>query len=61
MKLIFEPHNGFGTNDPDGNPWPFGYISEAPGHPIFELRPILEQSVPVLMDIVHQMIRDQTN
>lgn len=61
MKLIFEPHNGFGANDPEGNPWPLGYISEAPGRPIFEPRPIFEQSVPVLMEIVQQMIRDQPN
>lgn len=34
---IFEPHNGFGGATPDGDPWPFGYISEKPGRPIFEL------------------------
>lgn len=38
----FEPHNGFGSDDPDGEPWPFGYISEdRPGSPIFELSPLL--------------------
>lgn len=37
---VFEPHNGYGGNDPDGEPWPFGYISEDYGRPIFELRPL---------------------
>lgn len=40
LSIQFEPHNGFGGNDPDGEPWPFGYISTAPlPLPIFELRP----------------------
>lgn len=44
--LIFEPHNLFGTKDPEGEPWPFGYISEADtpnrvSSPIFELSPVL--------------------
>lgn len=38
----FEPHNGFGGKDFDGEPWPFGYISTSPTpQPIFELRPLL--------------------
>lgn len=36
-KLIFEPHGGFGRKDPDGNPWPLGYISIDTPQPIFEL------------------------
>lgn len=38
---IFEPHGGFGGVDPDGEPWPFGYISARPGQPIFELSTVL--------------------
>jgi hypothetical protein len=34
---LFEPHNGYGAKDPDGEPWPFGYISTAHPSPIFEL------------------------
>lgn len=37
---VFEPHNGYGSRDPDGEPWPFGYVSEDYGRPIFELRPL---------------------
>ena len=37
-KWIFEPHNGYGTRDPDGEMWPFGYFSlTEPIDPIFEL------------------------
>jgi hypothetical protein len=39
-NLIFEPHNGFGGVDPDGVPWPLGYISAGIGQPIFELSTI---------------------
>ena len=40
--MIFEPHNLYGERDPDGNAWPFGYISneDTPNKvplPIFEL------------------------
>lgn len=38
----FEPHGGFGGKDPEGEPWPFGYISTDFPVPIFELRTILE-------------------
>ena len=38
---VFEPHGGFGANDPDGNPWPFGYISTSHPSPIFQLDVIL--------------------
>lgn len=37
----FEPHAGFGGNDPDGQLWPFGYISAQGPTPIFELSPII--------------------
>lgn len=40
--IIFEPHNGFGGNDPNGEPWPFGYISTSHPTPLFELRHVLE-------------------
>jgi hypothetical protein len=37
-RWIFEPHNGYGSNDPDGEPWPFGYLTLTdPIDPIFEL------------------------
>jgi hypothetical protein len=39
---IFEPHNGYGGEDPDGEPWPFGYVSTNKHTPIFELSPILD-------------------
>lgn len=40
--MIFEPHSLYGERDPDGNAWPFGYISNdtTPNGvplPIFEL------------------------
>ena len=40
--MIFEPHNLYGERDPDGNAWPFGYISDDTTSnqvplPIFEL------------------------
>jgi hypothetical protein len=38
---LFEPHNGFDGLDPDGEPWPFGYISTSARYPIFELNPPL--------------------
>lgn len=42
-ELQFEPHNGYGAVDPDGEPWPFGYISTAPiPMPVFELGVVLE-------------------
>jgi hypothetical protein len=42
-ELRFEPHNGYGAVDPDGEPWPFGYISTAPTPmPVFELGVVLE-------------------
>lgn len=46
---LFEPHGGFGSLDPDGDPWPFGYISEtAPNgvpSPIFELDVVIGRPV----------------
>lgn len=53
--LIFEPHNGFGGHDPYGMPWPFGYISEGPGQPIFELSTITEQSPDELRELALKM------
>ncbi len=45
-NLKFEPHNGYGDTDPDGDPWPFGYISSAVRArapvPVFELGVVLE-------------------
>lgn len=40
-KWIFEPHNLYGTDDPDGLPYPVGYISEGIGQPVFELRDVV--------------------
>lgn len=40
--LIFEPHNGYGSLDPDGEPWPFGYISRGVGKPVFELSTVFK-------------------
>jgi hypothetical protein len=38
-RLVFEIHNGFGSKDPGGDPWPVGYISvNSPRHPIIEVR-----------------------
>lgn len=51
--LRFEPHNGFGKKDPDGNPWPFGYISDA--QPIFELNVILKRDRKALTALAKQM------
>ena len=35
--LIFEPHSLFRHEPIDGEEFPFGYISKAPGQPIFAL------------------------
>lgn len=35
--LTFEAHGGYGGLDPDGNPWPVGYITEVGGLPILEV------------------------
>lgn len=52
----FEPHNGYGGKDPDGEPWPFGYISTAHPSPVFELRPVLVQSREELLAIAEAMV-----
>lgn len=43
---IFEPHNGFGMTDPDGNPWPIGYISTVNdggiATPVIEMLPMFD-------------------
>jgi hypothetical protein len=50
-KLTFEPHNGYGRKDPDGEPWPFGYISEGDGlpMPVFELTPLFQRPYEELL------------
>lgn len=51
-ELQFEPHNGYGTNDPDGDPFPFGYISTAPAPlPIFELNVFLDYPEEALRNL----------
>lgn len=54
---IFEPHNGFGENDFDGDPWPFGYISDGSGavYPIFSLEPILDLPADELRSVALKM------
>ena len=55
-KLCFEPHNGFGGRDPDGDPWPFGYISTSPTpQPVFELRTFLEYEPAELVKLARRM------
>jgi len=55
-ELQFEPHNGYGGNDPDGDPWPFGYISTAPVPiPVFELNVVLEYPVEALRKLAVAM------
>jgi hypothetical protein len=58
-NLIFEQHNGYGGLDPEGEPWPYGYISEKAGVPIFELRVIFNTPPGELREIVKQMIGDE--
>lgn len=58
MKLIFEPHNGFGGDDPNGEPWPFGYISEGPGKPVFELHACLA-TTGQMFEAIEQMLGHQ--
>lgn len=54
--LIFEPHAGFGGKDPDGNPWPFGYIStDNPRVPVFELSVIFAFPGQNLRDLANKM------
>jgi hypothetical protein len=55
-KLQFEPHNGYGTVDMDGEPWPFGYISTSPTPiPVFELNVILKHPRALLEDLAIKM------
>jgi hypothetical protein len=49
--LVFEPHGGFGKRDPDGVPFPFGYISNASPVPIFELNVFLAHDKELLAKI----------
>lgn len=53
MSYIFEPHGGYGTCDDEGTPFPFGYLSDAPGQPVFELSTIFEKPV----DELHSRVR----
>lgn len=56
MPFIFEPHGGFGSNDPDGKPWPFGYISnDNPRSPVFELSIVLGFPDDILTGVATQM------
>lgn len=57
---VFEPHNGYGRMAPDGEPWPFGYISEKGVRaglpsPLFELRPVLVEPIEKLTDAALKM------
>lgn len=43
LPWVLEKHNGFGKTNPDGDVYPFGYISELRGaikSPVFELTPL---------------------
>lgn len=52
--LTFEPHNGFGGKTPDGDMWPFGYLSTVgPRVPVFELNVIVNWSPKVLLAYAH--------
>lgn len=53
--FVFEPHNGYGAKDPDSEPWPFGYISEGYGRPLFELRPVVVHPYEKLHDAALKM------
>jgi hypothetical protein len=50
-SLIFQPHNGFGDNDPDGNPWPLGFITAT--FPIFEMQVVMDH--PKMVEIATAM------
>jgi hypothetical protein len=55
-KITFEPHRGYGSKDPDGNPWPFGYVSTETPTPIFELNVFLEYDRDELLALLKKMI-----
>jgi len=43
-RWVFKRHSGFGERDPDGELWPFGYISSLPQPlPIFQLDVIIDR------------------
>ncbi|MPT23935.1 MAG: hypothetical protein E2577_13645 [Starkeya sp.] len=58
-SLKFEPHNGFGGNDPDGNPWPLGFIT-AGSFPVFELQDVMghpkAREIAVAMSAASEML-----
>lgn len=57
-KIVFEPHNGFGGKDFDGEPWPFGYIShESPRMPIFELDVVVGDAFKAMRATAEKMVR----
>lgn len=42
---VFEPHCGYGKSNPEGEPYPFGYLSVGPLiMPVFELRQVINRS-----------------
>lgn len=54
---IFEPHGGYGSDDPDGEPWPFGFVSTAGAPaPIFMLSPILGFGANLLEAAARRMV-----
>jgi len=53
---VFEPHTGFGRIAPDGEPWPFGYIStDSPRAPIFALSPVFVIDYAEMVDAARKM------
>lgn len=44
-KLIFEPHGAFRSKIADED-WPFGYLSEGPGRPVFALHEVAGDKTP---------------
>lgn len=57
LPLRFEPHNGFGSDDPDGDPWPFGYLSTSHPVPIFELSVPVQHDPETLRELVALIVR----
>jgi hypothetical protein len=55
-RLTVEFHNGYGSLDPDGEPWPFGYISTDTPQPIFELNVILGYNRDELLALLIKMV-----
>jgi hypothetical protein len=52
----FEPHGMFGRTTPDGDRFPFGYIStDDPRRPIFQLDTILDFPLDELREVARMM------